>query len=539
MIDKTTLGKVAKTSTRLVEVRIAEKQVKHARVGHLVAIDTKKDDGGFLVGLIDRLSSDIEPMGEDEGGMVYETDHDVAYITLVGRVFPPLPEHQPVFKPSFVDSPRIGADCSFVVGRALEELLDLMSLDIPVGRYSQFPEYRAGIDADRFFQRHAAILGSTGSGKSWTVAALLERAATMKSANVVLFDLHGEYHTLPDARHLRIPGPADTGYDNESLLYLPYWLLNIAELHSMFIDSSEFSAHNQITAFNKAVRNAKGESDVQHVALSSPVYFAMGDVLDEIREANEEMIPGAKGGEKQGANYGKFSRLLPRMEAKITDERLAFMMQSADRSMTAIVKQLMDFSSASVRVIDFSQVPPEILPIVVALVARIIYDTNFWTNRDDRHPFAMICDEAHVYLKRGDDKNPVERRAAAMFDRIAKEGRKYGVSLVVVSQRPSDLSTTIVSQCNNLLVMRMSNRDDLSTVAARVPSGLDSILEALPVLDVGECVILGDAVSLPTRIVVDPPATPPASGTVDMWTAWGADTEEPDFGSAITKMQRR
>ena len=536
------LGVVASSAARQITVHVKpDEQINSARIGQLVSLDTSQDDGGYLVGLIDRMTSGSASLAppDAENEILLETECNLAYITLVGRVN----QKGDKFTASFVNCPAIGAKCKLFAGQALADLLGLMADGVAIGKYSRFPEHTAYMDPDHFLQRHAAVLGSTGSGKSWTVAAILEKMDRLKSGNAIVFDLHGEYRTMTGARHLRVPGPRDLGSTADDLLYLPYWLMTGTELQAMFIDSSEFSAHNQIAVFNKAVLNAKECTFGARVTLDSPTPFSMKQVCNDIETANEQMVEGTRG-LKQGPNYGQFTRLLARMNGKLTDSRLGFILQAPEQyheldSMAKIVEQLMDFQSAGVRVIDFSQVPSDILPIVVALVARVVYDTNFWTDADRRHPFALICDEAHVYLSRRDDKNPVEKRAAAMFDRIAKEGRKYGVSLVVVSQRPSDLSTTILSQCNNLLVMRMSNRDDLSTIGARVPSGLDSLLDALPVLDVGEAIILGDAVMLPARIMIDQPATPPSSETVDIWTAWTKETDDPDFGSAIEKMQRR
>jgi len=533
MSESNVLGTVASTAARQITVHVKpDEHVLEARIGQLVALDTSKDDGGFLVGLVDRLTSGTAALSppDAESDILLETECNLAYVTLVGRVN----KEANKFYASFVHSPAIGAQCKMIIGKDLEDLTEMMSVGICIGRHSRFPEYKAYIDADHFFQRHAAILGSTGAGKSWTVAALIEKMNRLKSGNCIVFDLHGEYKTLERARHLRIPGPSELASNSGDMLWLPYWLLNGVELQSMFIDSSEFSAHNQIAKFNLAVLSHKPDE----ATLDSPVPFSMYGVTDDLRVLNEQMVRGVNK-EKKGPYHGDFTRLLTRMDAKLTDARLGFMMNAPDYSLGDIVAKLMDFSTASVRVIDFSQVPSDILPIVVSLVARLVYDVNFWTKPEQRHPLAFICDEAHVYLSRRQDKNPVEKRAAAMFDRIAKEGRKYGVSLVVVSQRPSDLSATILSQCNNLLVMRMSNRDDLSTVAARVPSGLDSLLDALPVLDVGEAVVLGDAVALPSRIMINPPLTPPASETVDLWSEWSRQTDEPNFEAAIDKMQRR
>lgn len=177
------------------------------------------------------------------------------------------------------------------------------------------------MDGDRFFQRHAALLGSTGSGKSYTVARILERASKLPSVNIIVFDLHGEYKTLSFAEQLKVAGPDDLNKSDNTILFLPFWLLNAEEIQSMFIDRTEFSAHNQVMAFQDAVTNAKtqflehhGKTEVlSSFTIDSPVPFSLPSVISEISDLNEEMVQGSRG-IKQGNFYGQFSRLLVRLK---------------------------------------------------------------------------------------------------------------------------------------------------------------------------------------------------------------------------------
>ena len=191
--------------------------------------------------------------------------------------------------------------------------------------------------------------------------------------------------------------------------------------------------------------------------------FKIDEVLKEIENLNSQMVQGSKG-EKQGPFYGQFSRLLLRLNSKVSDKRYGFLFQAPDiehayEAMSKMVTRLMDYASdkAQIKVIDFSEVPADILPIIVGLVARILYQVQFWTDRNKRRPLALVCDEAHLYLPKKDGKNPAEQRAIENFEKIAKEGRKYGVALLVISQRPADVSSTILSQCNNVIALRLTN----------------------------------------------------------------------------------
>jgi len=323
----------------------------------------------------------------------------------------------------------------------------------------------------------------------------------------------------------------------------------------MVLDRSEFSAHNQVTIFQKLV----GEEKVKHLeannkkdvlssfTIDSPVPYYLKAVIDEIRRLDSEMVPG-KTSSKQGPYFGKFSRLITRLELKTTDKRYGFLFQHPKEldeydAFSKIVKQLVEFSGneQGIKVIDFSEVPSDVLPIIIGLVARVLYNIQFWTEQSERHPFALICDEAHLYLPKKGENNPNERRALENFEKIAKEGRKYGVSLVVVSQRPSDVSDTILSQCNNIMSLRLSNKQDQSTVKSFMTDNLTVFADILPTLDVGETIILGDAVLLPSRIMLDKPKKEnrPLSGTIDFWTEWNEKDKKTDYDKAVENYRKQ
>ncbi|MCH7762734.1 MAG: ATP-binding protein [Candidatus Marinimicrobia bacterium] len=209
--------------------------------------------------------------------------------------------------------------------------------------------------------------------------------------------------------------------------------------------------------------------------------------------------------------------------------------------MAHIAAKLMDYAAkgAQVKIIDFSEVPADILPVIVGLVALIIYQIQFWTNHEKRRPLALICDEAHLYLPKKEGKNPVELRAIESFEKIAKEGRKYGVALVIISQRPSDVSDTILSQCNNVIALRLTNGDDRNTVSKLMPESLESLLDVLPIMDIGEALVVGDAVLLPSRIKINKPTEKPLSATIDFWSEWMKKIEKPDFDKAVENMRKQ
>lgn len=564
------LGKVRAVDTRRVDVQVnSDEDLRKARVGQLVAIALPGAIEEWLIGVIDRVVKtaiqeeppDPNSESDDEIAMVSlqrEGVLNTVRITLVGTVGL-TSDNNPRFSRSLIQVPEIDGACHVLRDAQLQAFMALLSAEgktehsLEIGRYTIDEKAVAYLDGNKFFQRHASLLGSTGSGKSWSVAAILEQAAKLPSANVIVFDLHGEYRELSYARHLHIPGPEELGKADDSLLFLPYWLLNAEELQAMFIDRSEFSAHNQVMAFQDIVVTEKKKTleslektDVLNAfTLDSPIPFAIDNVIAELKRMNEEMVPGATK-PKQGPFYGQFSRLLVRLNSKVTDKRYGFLFQAPAaahqyESMASMVKQSMDYSvsKAQIKVIDFSEVPADILPVMVGLVARVIYQVQFWTDRNKRKPMAFVCDEAHMYLPKKDGKNPVEQRAIENFEKIAKEGRKYGVALLIVSQRPSDVSPTILSQCNNVVSLRLTNGDDQATVKRLMPESLEGLMDTLPILDIGEALVVGDAVLLPSRIRIYPPKEKPLSATIDFWDEWTKKPDTPDFAKAVENMRRQ
>lgn len=562
------LGRVREVDTRRVSIHVKnDEDLAKAQVGQLIAIEYASAVDAWLIAIIDKVIKSVVIQREPENNEVEPYEQSIneeivvntVKVTLLGTVKWDAIKSKNIFTRSLNRVPCINANCYIIVKQQLESFMKVISSTgdnnqaLELGTYTMDESAIAYIDGDKLFQRHAALLGSTGSGKSWTVTSILESASKLPSSNLVVFDLHGEYKELSYARQLRIPGPEELGNRTDELLYLPYWLLNADEIQAMFIDRSEFSAHNQVMVFQDSVIKEKketltklGKQDILAAfTIDSPIPFSLENVLQNLSNLNEEMEQGARG-LKQGAFYGQFSRLLTRIRSKLSDKRYGFLFQAPKsehqyEAMSVIADKLMNYNgvNSQIKVIDFSEVPSDILPIIVGLVARMIYQIQFWTDRDKRKPLAFVCDEAHLYLPKKEGQNPAEKRALEAFEKIAKEGRKYGVSLLIVSQRPSDVSSTILSQCNNVIALRLTNSDDQNTVKKLMPESLESLLEVLPIMDIGEALVVGDAVLLPSRIKVNPPKEKPLSATIDFWTEWSKSADDPDLIAAVENMRRQ
>lgn len=283
-----------------------------------------------------------------------------------------------------------------------------------------------------------------------------------------------------------------------------------------------------------------------NITLDSPIPYSLDKLLVNLKAKDSEMVPGANNKDKQGPYFGKLTRFIQRLETKQKDKRLNFMFCGDESLLTynymaELCSKLMfpsDNGSNGVKIIDFSEVPSDILPLIVSLIARVIFSVQQWASGKNRHPIAIFCDEAHLYIPANTEKS-IDDASLVTFERISKEGRKYGIGLVVISQRPSEVNRTVLSQSNNFIAMRLTNVDDQSVVKRLLPDSLGDYAEMLPILDIGEALVVGDASLLPSRIRVSPPNLKPRSATIDFWDEWSKTTSEVDIVSAIESLRKQ
>lgn len=546
------IGRVAAVDTSRIIIDVENQELlTRIGVGNLIAVKgaTELD---FLIGLTDRITRTVKeglmPTEQnDADDLVLESrPSDVVRVVVVGSYRTVEGEKRNVFKRGSDTSPQVDRECFLIQGGNLQSFMGLLSADLKdeeklqLGHFAVDQSAAAIANGDRFFQRHASILGSTGSGKSWAVALLLEKAAKLKHPNIIVLDMHGEYTPLTKAKGgyaegFRIAGPGDLTKPSANTIFLPYWLLNRDEMLSMILDRSDQNAPNQASRFTSHIRDLKDKTledleqeDVRKTfTVDSPVPYDIAALVGLLKKDDTTKGVGSSGREVKGDWEGKLTRFISRLEAKLEDRRYGFMFQPPKEALdytwlASVVGKLLGSSTTSpgIKIIDFSEVPSDVLPVVTGTFARLLYDIQFWMAPAKRTPFALICDEAHLYLPVHQDADAVERQALETFERIAKEGRKYGCSLVVVSQRPSDVSRTILSQCNNFLVLRLTNDSDQHVVRRLMPDSMAGVTDILPLLDTGEALLLGDSILLPTRIRLDKPVIRPDSGTRDFWSDW-------------------
>lgn len=438
------------------------------------------------------------------------------------------------------------------------------------------------LNGDRFFGKHVAVVGATGAGKSCTVAKLLQegmkqtvdqkKRKVLNNSHIVLFDIHGEYAAA-------FPGANLISIEN---LTLPYWLMNSEELEEMFIESREQNSYNQVSQFKKSVTLNKQRHNpgCGQITYDSPVYFSIAEVLRYIRNLNTatkdakthelkiknfaalskideqywlfedlQFEEKARGDINDGPYAGEFHSFVSRLETKLNDERLSFLLKPTGpnkkelktEDLETILRQFLGYkplSEANISIVDLSGIPFEVLSIVVALATRLVFDFVLHFKRlkgaGQELPIHMVYEEAHRYVP-----NSVAARYNSVrraIERVAKEGRKYGMSLMIVSQRPSEISETIFSQCNNFVAMRLTNPADQAYVRRLLPDELAGITDALPTLEQRECILLGDATQVPTLMRVGDLTNKPDSADISFHQEWVKDWYAAQFEKIVQRM---
>lgn len=551
------IGKVQSVDTGNISIKVnREELLNSVQINQIVQIRST-NTGEKIIGLISKimrkaLADKLDDT--DEPGLVIE---NLIKVNLVGTLLDCVGTDKNVFKRTLNTVPSVNADCFLLQGSELSDFMSIISSNsetpLKIGKYTISEMSDANLDGNKFFQRHAVIVGGTGSGKSWTVANILEKAAKLQSINSIVFDLHGEYKplaALDNTTLLKIAGPSNISTDNDTV-FLPYWLLSYEEIESLLLDRSDSNAPNQSRVLfdliikykkEKLIGDSKQEV-LDNFTVESPIPYKISDVLSALEEKDAEMVPGART-EKQGPLHGKLTRFIQRLKSKQSDKRLNFIFNSDGQLLDydwfeSLIKQLLDFDNRKgLKIIDFSEVPSDILPLITGLIGRLIFSIQQWMEEDKRHPIALFCDEAHLYIP-ANPKGSLEEKGLQSFERIAKEGRKYGISLVVISQRPSDVNKTILSQCGNFIAMRLTNPDDQNVIKRLFPDNLGNFSDLLPILDIGEALIVGDASLLPSRVKIDEPSIQPNSATINFWDEWSQVKPVKGIGEAVEALRKQ
>ena len=523
-------------------VTIGDEDILVGQIGSYVAI---RQNDVNIIAIVTRMTEQealaaptIETPGEDTARLSFAKR--IARLTPIGSI-----RADGQFDRGVGRYPTTGAEVHAVGSTDIAKMFErFQAKGFSVGTVATHPSLKVCLDPSNLFGRHFAILGQTGSGKSWTVAALVQRTvAVMPRAHIIILDLHGEYCWKREdgTRHYAFADAIVRHVDAREL-EIPYWLMTYAELCDLLIEHSEREATNQTAFFRDCLLEGRQEENsspasalgLLRVTVDTPIYFSLDQLMTKVRAKNSERV-----GNRQGPMFGDFDRFLMRIESKLNDTRYDFLLKPTKRNSSASLSAMLrDFvglgaQKAAVTVIDLSSVPFDVRPTVAAQIGRLAFEFNYWNPKYREFPILLICEEAHAYIPRASESQFAGSRKS--MERIAKEGRKYGVGLAVVSQRPHEVSETVLAQCGTFICLRITNPDDQGYVRSLVPESEGDLVSVLAGLGRGEALVLGEAVPLPTRLQFDKPSPTPNSDDVDFYAQWRDGPTDLDVNEIVKR----
>ncbi len=492
------------------------------QIGSLVKMPTADT---MVFGMVGRLT--ITNPTWDEG----DSETRVVEVELVGEGVKEPGAGPMVFRRGVSYSPALGDGVYIVSSGDLAQVYARPAVEsVEIGTIYQDRSLPAYVAVDDLLGKHFAILGTTGCGKSCAVATIL-RAIIDKhgEGHVLLLDLHSEYgDAFEDCAQI-------LSQDN---LKLPYWLLNFEELQEIVIEKGVDREIDK-TILRDAVVQAKkafhgGEEVEARYSPDSPVPYRMTELLHHIDVTLGKL--------EKPTDSVPYFRLRDRINTLRADRRFDFMFHerlTVDDNMVDILAQLFRIPAEGkpITILDLSEVPSDILNVVISLICRLTFDFALWSERDT--PILLVCEEAHRYASQDDTTGFAPTKRA--LSRIVNEGRKHGVSVAIVSQRPSEMALGILSQCNTIFAMRMSNIKDQEFVRGTLSESGLGLIDSLPTLRTGEAIAVGEGVSVPVRLYfkLPPEGQRPQSGTAAFSDAWKDGKRGPDYVAEIVERWRR
>ena len=401
---------------------------------------------------------------------------------------------------------------------------------VEIGTVYPTRDTRAALYVDALLGKHFALLGSTGTGKSTSAALILHRIIeAAPQGHVVMIDPHGEYSAAFKGQG------ALFDVDN---LAMPYWLLNFDEHCEVFVTSQGADRQTDCDILSRCLLQARAKNkvaeSVSKLTIDSPVPYLLSDLLNIIQTEMGKL--------DKSTSSAPFMRLKTKIEELRADPRYAFMfsgMLVGDTMVSFLAKIFrLPGEGRPISIIDVSGVPSDVVRVVVAVLARMVFDYAIWSRDEPQRPILLVCEEAHRYVP--NERNADGSSVGRILGRIAKEGRKYGVSLGLITQRPSDLAEGVLSQCGTIIAMRLNNERDQNFVKAAMPEGSRGFVDSIAALRNRECVICGEGVAIPIRVMLDTlePHKRPASTDPVFSDLWRESGGEPEIVSRVVRRWR-
>lgn len=506
--------KLVKILPGKIQIRTDDADFRNARLNDLISVS---DGEVELVTMITAITDNDVEMQMDDNAIIEELQ-------------------QPSLK--LIECSILGS----VIGGEFKQQIDRYpSTDVVIGRinYKKFvkmiyhdkknkPYFRLGryfnaceayLDGNKFYQRHSCIVGNTGCGKSETVTKIIEETAKLPGANIVIFDIHGEYSRLSYVDSVKM-----------GEVPFPIWMLGFADMAANVLKVKEDS-----TVVMSALRKAYYKQ-CPNGNEGKPTFFDFVRMETEIGCMNKQIVTTGftKDGEPKtakGEYNGKLSGVENMIRNFMYDKRYSFLFTGEPQSYLAkFINRIMG-GDKPVKNIDLSGIPHDIAVLIIGAITKLIY--NIQITQKDIRPITLVCDEAHVYIPTDFQLTAAQRRMVEIFESIAKEGRKFGITLFVASQRPSELNKTIMAQCANYIVMKLNNENDKSMIKGMMPAGSADVIDTTTMFSPGDCLVVGDACPIPLKIHVELAKERPQSKTIDFWTEWQKDRESVDYTACL------
>ncbi|MCJ8191054.1 ATP-binding protein [Sphingomicrobium aestuariivivum] len=436
------------------------------------------------------------------------------------------------FKRGVTRFPIPGAEVYPVTTRDLRSVFAADSRPhIEIGTVYPTDDIRGALYVDPMLGKHFAVLGSTGTGKSTSVSLILHRICDASpEGHIVMIDPHGEY-SAAFKNHGEI-----FNVDN---LQLPYWLMNFEEHCEVLLTSEDSERQRDEDILAKCLLEARSRNKMADqfgkVTVDSPIPYLLTDL--------NQILVNEMGKLDRAGDATPYKRIKNKLDELRADPRFTFMfsgMMVSDTMGKFIAKMFrLPANGRPISIVDVSGVPSEVTSTVVSVLARMVFDYAIWSRTETLRPILLVCEEAHRYVPKETDvgKGQAVRR---ILERIAKEGRKYGVSLGLITQRPSDLAEGVLSQCGTILSMRLNNERDQDMVRAAMPEGARGFLDAIPALRNREVIVCGEGVNIPIRVSFDnlEAEKRPASSDPSFAEMWRDVGDEEGIISRVVKRWR-
>lgn len=513
--------KLVKILPDKIQIRTDDAEFKNARLNDLISVS---DGEAELVTMITAITdNDVEAQMDDNMLLeeLQQPSLKVIECSILGSVI------DGEFKQQIDRYPSTDVEIKKISQTALYFMLapDKKENIFEIGTYAGYGT-RARLDGNKFYQRHSCIVGNTGCGKSETVTKIIEETAKLPGANIVIFDIHGEYSQLSYVDSIKM-----------GEVPFPIWMLGFADMAANVLKVKEDSTV-AISALRKAYY-----AQCPNGNEGKPIYFDFSKFFQYVVALNNELVEtgefyktGEKAGQAKtvkGEYNGKLSGIVNTLQTLFDDKRYKFLFEkflSEEEYVHIFISRIMG-GDKPVKNIDLSGIPHDIAVLIIGAITKLIY--NIQTMQKDARPITLVCDEAHVYIPTDFQFTASQRRMVEIFENIAKEGRKFGITLFVASQRPSELNKTIMAQCANYIVMKLNNENDKSMIKGMMPAGSSDVIETTTMFSPGDCIVVGDACPIPLKIHVELAKERPQSNTIQFWDEWSKERESVDYAACL------